>query len=103
MDIEIIAKALKELGHPTRLAIFKRLVKSGFQGVAVGVVQDELNIPGSTLSHHISSLVSAGLIKQRRESRTLYCVAEYTRLREVINFLQHECCADEMLDESSRC
>jgi len=97
MDIAVVAKAFKELGHPTRLAIFKRLVKSGFQGVAVGVVQEELNIPGSTLSHHISSLVSAGLVKQRRESRTLYCVVEYSRLLEVINFLQDECCIDEQM------
>lgn len=95
MNIEIIAKALKELGHPTRLAIFKRLVKSGNQGIAVGVVQEELKIPGSTLSHHISSLASAGLITQRREGRTLYCVVEYSKLENVIQFLQDECCADE--------
>lgn len=95
MDIEIIAKALKELGHPTRLTIFKRLVKAGEQGIAVGVVQEELNIPGSTLSHHISSLASAGLIKQRREGRTLYCVVEYEKLLSVISFLQDECCIEE--------
>jgi len=88
------------LGHPTRLAIFKRLVKSGNQGIAVGVVQDELDIPGSTLSHHISSLASAGLIKQRREGRVLYCVVEYAKLIEVITFLQHECCFDEALANS---
>jgi len=96
MEIEIIAKALKELGHPTRLAIFKRLVKCGSQGISVGMVQEELNIPGSTLSHHISSLASAGLILQRREGRVLYCVVEYAKLLEVISFLQHECCADEL-------
>ena len=95
MEIEIVAKALKELGHPTRLAIFKRLVKAGVQGIAVGVVQEELNIPGSTLSHHISGLASAGLIKQRREGRTLFCVAEYEKLLSVISFFQDECCADE--------
>ncbi len=95
MEIEIIAKALKELGHPTRLAIFKRLVKSGHQGIAVGDVQEELKIPGSTLSHHLSSLVSAGLINQRREGRTLFCVAEYDKLAAVIAFFQDECCSDE--------
>jgi len=95
MELEVIAKALKELGHPTRLAIFKRLVKSGHQGIAVGVVQEELNIPGSTLSHHLSSLASAGLISQRREGRTLYCVAEYDKLESVIAFFQDECCSDE--------
>ncbi len=95
MELEIIAKALKELGHPTRLAVFKRLVKAGEQGVAVGVVQEELNVPGSTLSHHISSLASAGLIKQRREGRVLYCVVEYEKLQAVIAFFQDECCIDE--------
>lgn len=95
MDIEVIAKAFKELGHVTRLAIFKRVVKSGTHGIAVGDIQEQLGIPGSTLSHHISSLAAAGLIKQRRESRTLYCVAQYSRLMEVLHFLQDECCADE--------
>ena len=95
MEIEVIAKALKELGHPTRLVVFKRLVKAGQQGVAVGVVQEELGIPGSTLSHHISSLVSAGLIKQRREGRVLYCVVEYEKLLSLIAFFQDECCIDE--------
>ncbi|KGJ95653.1 ArsR/SmtB family transcription factor [Thalassotalea sp. ND16A] len=95
MNIENIAKAFKELGHPTRLTIFKRLVKSGVQGIAVGAVQEELGIPGSTLSHHISSLASAGLITQRREGRTLYCVVEYDKFLQVIEFLQDECCADE--------
>jgi DNA-binding transcriptional ArsR family regulator len=91
----VIAKALKELGHPTRLALVKRLVKSEEQGLSVGALQDELKIPGSTLSHHISSLASAGLIKQRREGRTLYCVVEYERLRSVIAFFQDECCIDQ--------
>jgi DNA-binding transcriptional ArsR family regulator len=95
MEIEVMAKAFKELGHPTRLAIFKRLVKAGWQGIAVGAVQEELKIPGSTLSHHISGLASAGLIKQRREGRTLYCVVEYEKLDSVMSFLQDECCADE--------
>ncbi|MBR9856765.1 MAG: helix-turn-helix transcriptional regulator [Gammaproteobacteria bacterium] len=95
MNIEIIAKALKELGHPTRLKIYKSVVRAGHQGIAVGGLQEKLNIPNSTLSHHISSLVSAGLISQRRESRTLYCIAEYEKLQSVISFLQDECCADE--------
>lgn len=95
MEIDSVAKALKELGHPTRLLIYKRVVKAGYQGIAVGKIQERLGIPGSTLSHHLSSLSSAGLISQRREGRTLYCVAEYQCLDSVIHFLQEECCADE--------
>ncbi|QLE84456.1 MULTISPECIES: ArsR/SmtB family transcription factor [Shewanella] len=95
MDIEVVAKALKELGHPTRLGIYKRVVRAGYQGVAVGDIQQQLSIPASTLSHHIASLMSAGLLSQRREGRTLYCVGEFDNLEQVIGFLQDECCFDE--------
>ena len=101
MEIEIVAKALKELGHVTRLKIFKCVVRAGKQGVAVGIIQEKLSVPGSTLSHHIASLLSAGLISQRREGRTLYCVAEYEKLNAVIGFVQDECCVDEEADITS--
>ncbi|MDD1794074.1 metalloregulator ArsR/SmtB family transcription factor [Enterovibrio sp. ZSDZ42] len=95
MELDAVAKALKELGHPTRLTIFRRLVRSGYNGIAVGEVQEDLGIPGSTLSHHLSSLMSAGLIAQRREGRVLYCVAQFEQLEAVLAFLQDECCVDE--------
>jgi DNA-binding transcriptional ArsR family regulator len=95
MDIDVAAKALKELGHPTRLTIFRSVVRAGYSGLPVGELQQSLSIPGSTLSHHISSLASAGLLSQRREGRTLFCVANYDKLTDVIGFLQDECCLDE--------
>ncbi|ARN72944.1 ArsR/SmtB family transcription factor [Oceanicoccus sagamiensis] len=95
MDIETVAKALKELGHPTRLAVYRQLVRAGSQGIAVGEVQQVLDIPGSTLSHHLKGLEAAGLISQRREGRTLFCVAQYKQLDSVIGFLKEQCCADE--------
>jgi DNA-binding transcriptional ArsR family regulator len=95
MNEEIYAKAFKELGHPTRLAIFKRVIKAGNKGVAVGEIQIALTVPGSTLSHHIASLASAGLIKQRREGRVLYCILVPDMLLSIIDYLNHECCIDE--------
>jgi DNA-binding transcriptional ArsR family regulator len=95
MQIEIAAKRLAELGHATRLEIFRYLVKGGQQGVPVGEIQSALDVPGSTLSHHITRLVSVGLVNQRREGRTLYCVPQYTELDALIEFLQDECCANE--------
>ncbi len=99
MELENTAIALKELGHVTRLAIFKLLVKAGSEGLPVGDIQLELEIPNSTLSHHIAKLVSVGLIKQRRDGRTLFCIPQYERLYELIHFLQDECCVNQRDDQ----
>ncbi len=93
MKHEDAAKKLAELGNNTRLAVFRYLVKAGFEGAAVGEIQKALNVPGSTLSHHISRLITVGLVKQVRESRILYCIPQYDALNELINFLQEECCS----------
>ncbi len=94
MNIETTSKRLAELGNPTRLSIFRYLVKVGPKGVPVGQIQKEIGIPGSTLSHHINRLVSVGLIRQIRESRILYCFPQFKALEEVITFLMSECCAE---------
>jgi DNA-binding transcriptional ArsR family regulator len=95
MSLETVAGRMAELGHPTRLAIFKHLVKSGRSGSPVGDIQEVLGIPGSTLSHHISRMVKVGLVEQVRESRTLHCFPKFDALNEVIDFLMDECCANE--------
>lgn len=92
MDTETAAKAFKEMGHPARLAIFRYLVKAGDQGAPVGELQQALQIPNSTLSHHISALVHANLVHQRREGRTLYCVPEFDTLNALVDFMVNECC-----------
>ncbi len=88
------ANILAELGHNTRLSIFRYLVKVGSKGAPVGQIQEKLGVPGSTLSHHISRLVSVGLIRQVRETRTLYCVPQFDVLKELIEFLLAECCTE---------
>jgi DNA-binding transcriptional ArsR family regulator len=92
MNHEDAAKRLAELGNTTRLSIFRYLVKVGHEGAPVGQIQKALGIPNSTLSHHIGRLVSVGLIRQVRESRTLYCLPQYQALNELIDFLRSECC-----------
>lgn len=92
MENEMAAKKLAELGHITRLSIFRYLVKAGDQGAPVGQIQEKLGIPGSTLSHHISRLVSVGLIRQIRDGRTLYCLPQFDALDALVEFLKSECC-----------
>ncbi len=61
----------------------------------VGRLQEKLKAAPSTLSHHVKSLVSVGLIRQVREGTTLVCHAEYDTMRGLVGFLVAECCADE--------
>ena len=86
------ARCLEKLGNATRLEIFRLLVRAGPAGLAVGEIQEHLGIPGSTLSHHISHLVNAGLVHQQREGRVLRCTPNFTLIDEVIRFLTEECC-----------
>lgn len=95
MNIDTAAARLSELGHATRLEIYRILVKAGQAGLPVSAIQDKLSIPGSTLSHHISRLVRVGLVSQVREGRVLRCNAQYTELNELIAFLSEECCVDD--------
>ncbi|EPG4335017.1 ArsR/SmtB family transcription factor, partial [Escherichia coli] len=59
MDLNTAANALRELGHPTRLSIYRELVRAGHEGLPVGELQKHLEITASTLSHHLSALISA--------------------------------------------
>ncbi len=103
MDMDTAAKCLNELGNPTRLAIFRLLVRAGEPGLTVGGLQKRLEVPASTLSHHISHLVWAGLIVQEREGRTLHCRTRPAVMDQLIGFLMDECCKgfDEEADSPS--
>lgn len=92
MTLDSAALCLGELGNPTRLAIFRLLVRAGPEGAVVGDIQRHLDIPGSTLSHHLAHLVRAGLIKQRRDGRSLWCTAHHGVMDDLIGFLTDQCC-----------
>lgn len=95
MKLDTAALILSKIGNPTRLKIVRLLVRAGEQGMPVGAIQKKLGIPGSTLTHHISHLKSAGLIRQEREQATLVCKMEYQRLNHLVAYLTEECCVDE--------
>lgn len=94
MDIARISKRLEALGNPTRLSAYRLLVRAGEAGLAVGDLQDRLDIPASTLSHHLHKLIAVGLVDQERRATTLICRANYAVMQETLGFLVDECCAD---------
>lgn len=95
MQLEIAAKQLEALGNATRLAIYRDLIEVGHKGSPVGEIRKKLNIPASTLSHHIAKLVHSGLITQERDSRSLYCKADLKNMDALMTFLVRNCCAEE--------
>jgi len=97
MDIDTAALYLSEMGNVTRLKIIRLLVRAGDTGLAVGNIQRRLNIPGSTLSHHLSHLRNAGLIHQEREATVLRCCVHYDKIEDLVRFLTEECCTDPEL------
>jgi ArsR family transcriptional regulator len=83
---------MAELGHPHRLQIFQLLIKAGQGGLSVGEVQNVLQIPKSTLAHHLAQLVSVGLITQTREGRIQRCRVDAMRAQALLRFFVAECC-----------
>lgn len=94
MMIEQAAKQLEALGNPTRLEVYRTLVRAGQVGLPVGRLQEKLGIPASTLSHHLHRLILTGLVTQERQATTLISRANYPAMNTLLGFLADECCAD---------
>jgi DNA-binding transcriptional ArsR family regulator len=94
MKIDEAAARLEALGNPTRLKVYRMLVRAGDAGLSVGKLQGRLSIPASTLSHHLKTLIIVGLVSQERDATTLICRANYPVMRGLVEFLVAECCTE---------
>jgi ArsR family transcriptional regulator, arsenate/arsenite/antimonite-responsive transcriptional repressor len=86
------ADMLSAMGTEARLRIMQLLLQAHPEGLVVGEIQEELTIPGSTLSHHLDKLKSEGLVNVQRESTFLRYTANTEALQELLGFLYSECC-----------
>lgn len=87
------ARALAALGHDTRLRVFRLLVRAGEDGLNVGEIGQHTGMAPSTLAHHLSALVEAGLVVQERQGRVVVNRVDYAVMRRTLDFLTSECCA----------
>lgn len=92
MEKKAVLSALTALSQETRLDIFRLLVHAGPEGHSAGAIAEALGVAPATLSFHLSNLTHAGLIVQRRESRSLIYSADYDRMTAVLGFLSENCC-----------
>jgi DNA-binding transcriptional ArsR family regulator len=86
------ANMFSAMGTEARLRIMQLLLTAHPDGLVVGELQEELNIPNSTLSHHLDKLKSENLVSVRRESTFLRYTANTDALQELLQFLYAECC-----------
>ncbi len=96
--LELQVLRLKALGHATRLSIIRLVVQGPVEGTPVGEIQARLAVPGSTLSHHLSELTRAGLLKSARQGTTIRYAARFDHLRTLTDYLWEDCCGSGRRD-----
>jgi ArsR family transcriptional regulator, arsenate/arsenite/antimonite-responsive transcriptional repressor len=90
--LERHAQQLSALGHPVRLQILRFVVQGDPGGTPAGEIQAHVDMPASTLSHHLKRLVEAGLLTSRSEGTFHYYAADYVALRSLTDFVWEDCC-----------
>ena len=96
------ADMLAAMGTESRLRNMRLLLTAHPDGLVVGDIGSELNIPSSTLSHHLEKLKNEDLLRVRREGTFLRYSANTTALEELLGFLYAECCTRNKAIEPQR-
>ncbi len=86
---------LAALAHDTRIDVFRLLIRAGADGVAAGQIAGALEIRPNTLSNNLTILSSAGLIRSRREGRSIRYFANMDGMRDLLSFLMEDCCGGQ--------
>jgi len=92
MEIDIAIKRLSAIAQEARLEVFRLLVKAGPEGVAAGEIARALNVPANTMSAQLLVLSNAGLIRARREGRSIIYAINFDAMRDLLVFLTEDCC-----------
>lgn len=90
--LEQYAEQLSALGHPARLSILRYVVQGDPAGTPAGEIQTHVDLPASTLSHHLKRLSAAGLLLGRNEGTFVFYRADYAALKALTNYLWEDCC-----------
>ena len=92
MHLPVAVDALSALAHGSRLAVFRLLVRAGADGMPAGEIARDIGALPNTLSSHLTILGHAGLIRSRRDGRSIIYSADYERMRDLLGFLVEDCC-----------
>lgn len=93
-----VLAALAALAQENRLAVFRLLVERGPEGMAAGVIAEELGLANATLSFHLKELAHSGLVSARQAGRFIYYSANYRTMNELVAYLTENCCRGNTCD-----
>ena len=96
------ADMFSAMGTEPRLRIMRLLLAAHPEGLVVGDIATELDVPNSTLSHHLEKLKNEDLVNVRREGTYLRYSANTAALQELLSFLYAECCTRNRAIEPHR-
>lgn len=103
MQPDLVIRALGALAQEHRLAAFRLLVQAGSDGIAAGVLAERIGVPASSMSFHLAQLANAGLVTQRRESRSVFYAADYAAMNALMAYLTENCCGGLPCEDAAAC
>ncbi|MDQ2095922.1 ArsR/SmtB family transcription factor [Rhodalgimonas zhirmunskyi] len=95
METNHALAAFAALSQETRLNVFRALIRAGADGMAAGEIADLLEVRQNTMSANLAVLLSAGLVRNKREGRSIRYFADLEGLRGLLSFLLEDCCGGE--------
>ena len=92
MEMTDAVDKLAALAQETRLGVFRLLVQYGTDGLPAGRIGEEMGIPPATLSFHLAQLTRVGLLRSRRESRSILYAVDFASINGLLDYMTENCC-----------
>lgn len=92
MESKIALSGFAALAQETRLEVLRALVRKGPAGLPAGDIARAVGAPAPTLSFHLKELAAAGLVRSRKEGRSVIYAADYGGIRALVDFVMENCC-----------
>ena len=103
MYANMAIRALGALAQEHRLAVYRLLVQAGPDGMPAGALAEALGVPASSMSFHLAQLANAGLVTQRRQSRSIIYAADYAAMNALMAFMTENCCGGVPCSSDASC
>lgn len=103
MEAAPVIRALGALAQEHRLAAFRLLVQAGPEGMPAGALAEAVGVPASSMSFHLAQLANAGLVTQRRQSRSIIYSADYGAMNGLMAYLMENCCNGAACGPATAC